>query len=266
MPHTTHSSQLETEAIKSTITHLQENWLIHSKEESDYGVDLILEKIDSNAPTSEFICVQIKATDSAFENGVQLSEFPVSRINYALMLNVPFFVFYTSNLSKETKFVCLQKYVETKLNNTCPNWKNLETVTISFPDENDLRSNEKKIFDIIQEDKFKKTGVKFLMCYELLVLYSQQIVSGEHQYGRNCAELVEKIINMPSFMYRYGFAIRKEYVNLQDLPRLFTDIAAKNSVSSEEQERIEECKVWFMEIKYNFLLADAEKSVTALPY
>jgi hypothetical protein len=62
-------------------------------EERDYGIDLQLERFDSDDATGDFIFVQVKGTDKAFKENVQLSGFPVDTVNYALMFDVPFFLF-----------------------------------------------------------------------------------------------------------------------------------------------------------------------------
>lgn len=96
------------------------DWLVRSLEERDYGIDLQLERYARDDATGDFIFVQVKGKESAFMDAVQLS-LTVETINYALMFDVPFFVFHTSNASKATKIVWLQKYVETRLEHENPN-------------------------------------------------------------------------------------------------------------------------------------------------
>lgn len=120
MPKRIDTHRIDTKAVRTIFTHLNENWLVRSLEERDYGIDLQLERFDSDDATGDFIFVQVKGTDKAFKENVQLSGFPVDTVNYALMFDVPFFIFHTSNVSKQTKYVWLQNYVETRLEKDTP--------------------------------------------------------------------------------------------------------------------------------------------------
>lgn len=156
MPKRIETHRIDTKAVRTIFTHLNENWLVRSLEERDYGIDLQLERFDLDDATGDFIFVQVKGTDKAFKENVQLSGFPVDTVNYALMFDVPFFIFHTSNASKQTKYVWLQNYVETRLEKDTPQWKTQDSVTIYFPEENNLESNDSKIAEIIKKTNLEK--------------------------------------------------------------------------------------------------------------
>lgn len=193
MPKRIETHRIDTKAIRTIFTHLNENWLVRNLEERDYGVDLQLERFDLNDATGDFIFVQVKGTDKKFKKTVKLSSFPVDTIKYALMFDVPFFIFHTSNTSQQTKYVWLQNYVETRLEKDNPHWKNQKSVTIYFPKENDLQANDSKITDIIKNDKLKKMGVKFLAIYESLKFHSESVLSGQTAVAIGCAIEARKL-------------------------------------------------------------------------
>lgn len=171
--------QTDTKSIRNIIMQLDENWLIRNLDERDYGIDLTLERFDGMNATGDFILVQAKGTDAGFDEEIKLSNFPTKTIWYSQLFNIPFFVFYTSNKSGQTYFVWLQKYANTKLIRTTPDWKSQAGVTIYFPDENNLKDNKQKIIDIIRKDKDKKIGLDFLATFESIKLHSQSVLSGE---------------------------------------------------------------------------------------
>ncbi|WP_261521689.1 DUF4365 domain-containing protein [Burkholderia multivorans] len=259
MPKRIQTHRIDTKAVRNIFTHLHEDWLVRSLEERDYGIDLQLERFNGNDATGDFIFSQVKGTDDAFGDEVKLSGFPVDTINYALMFNVPFFVFHTSNASKATKFVWLQKYAETKLEKTTPRWKDQDSVTIYFPEENDLESNDRKIIEIIHKDKLTKVGVKFLASYESLSLHSHSVTSsmGEVGVANYCAMEVENIIKMFPFIREYGAVLDgSEYSDLLYLPSVYKDIAQKAQVAQDDRKYISRCLNWLLEIKVNFLHSD----------
>ncbi|WP_162557243.1 DUF4365 domain-containing protein, partial [Proteus mirabilis] len=127
---------VETEAIK--IVHNQipsKNWVLRSIGERDYGSDFMIELFDNKESTGDCFFVQSKGTEKTFTEDVKIS-FPVNTIKYAMLFNVPFFLFYTSITSKQTKFIWLQKYTNLVLNEK--NWEDKKSITIYFPEENDL--------------------------------------------------------------------------------------------------------------------------------
>jgi hypothetical protein len=207
--------------------------------------------------TGDFIFVQVKGTDDAFKEKVQLSGFPVDTVNYALMFDVPFFLFHTSNTSKQTKFVWLQKYVEARLEKDTPKWRSQDSVTIYLPEENDLQSNDSKIVKIIKRDKLRKVGVKFLAIYESLVLHSEASLDGEVDAASGCAVEAKNIQKFSSFIEEYrGTVLDGSYADFINLPAVYQNIASTSKIDSADRETVQ-CAIDFLEgIKVAFLSQD----------
>ncbi|WP_353230828.1 DUF4365 domain-containing protein [Pseudomonas qingdaonensis] len=257
MPKRIETHRIDTKAVRTIFTHLSEHWLVRSLEERDYGIDLQLERFDSDDATGDFIFVQVKGTDSAFDEDVKQS-FPVETINYALMFDVPFFVFHTSNKSKETKFVWLQKYVELKLEPGNSDWKSQGHVTINFPKENDLQSNDEKISEIIKKDKSRKVGVKFLADYEALSLHEGSVSSaGQYAVATACATLVRKLYKLSSFIDDQRSSSHFEgYTEFNSLAEAFDNIASQNEIDEADSDTLRAGMQFLSDIKLAFLSAD----------
>jgi hypothetical protein len=256
MPRRIETHRIDTKAVRTIFTHLNEHWLVRSLEERDYGIDLQLERFDSDDATGDFIFVQVKGTDKLFKESVQMS-FPVETINYALMFDVPFFLFHTSNTSKETKFVWLQKYVETKLEQDNSGWRSQGHVTIYFPEENDLQKNDSKIADIIRKDKLRKVGVKFLADYEALSLHADSVLLGEVEVAKGCAILARKLHKLSSFVKeQMASAPTEGYLDFNTLPAAFDNIANIGLIDSADKETVELALRFLKAIKVTFLSGD----------
>lgn len=257
MPKRIETHRIDTKAVRTIFTHLNENWLVRSLEERDYGIDLQLERFDSDDATGDFIFVQVKGTDSAFKEKVQLSGFPVDTINYALMFDVPFFLFHTSNTSKQTKFVWLQKYVEVRLEKDTPKWKTQDSVTIYFPDENDLESNDSKIAEIIQRDKLRKVGVKFLASYESLKLHSGSVLGGEVGVASGCAIEARKLQKLSSFIAEHKGSVQDgSYTDFNSLPAAYDNVFHTSKIDSADRETINSAMIFLEGVKISFLNQD----------
>jgi hypothetical protein len=226
---------IDTKAIRTVIGQLSHDWLIRNLDERDYGIDLTLERFNNEVPTGDFILLQIKGTDTKFSEDVKLSGFPVKTIQYSLLFNIPFFVVHVSNASNKAYFVWLQKYAETKLPRTTKDWQDQDTVTIYFPSENDLKNNNDKVIDIIDKDKSKKTGVKFLSYYDSLCLHSGSVVTGEYAVGKYCADVCWRIASMKSFVNRYSAILPDDgKPNINQLGNIYHDISQSLNITSED--------------------------------
>lgn len=245
--------QIDTKAIRNILNHLDENWLVRNLEERDYGIDLTLERFSGEAATGDFILSQVKGTDAPFGKTVSLSGFPTKTIIYSQLFNIPFFVFYTSNKSGKTKFIWLQKYAEVKLPRTTPGWLSQESVTLCFPEDNDLSENKEKIIDIIEKDKSKKIGVKFLSLYEQLAFHSENIVLGQFAVGEYCHKVCQSLSMMTAFIKRYSNIQNGEKINVFNLGDCYRDIAENLAISSEESQFISEQLELLSEVKRSFL-------------
>lgn len=258
MPKRIETHRIDTKAVRTIFTHLNENWLVRSLEERDYGIDLQLERFDSDDATGDFIFVQVKGTDSAFGEKVKLSGFPVDTINYALMFDVPFFLFHTSNASKQTKFVWLQKYVEARLEKDNSKWKLQDSVTIYFPEENDLESNDSKITEIIKRDKLRKVGVKFLASYESLKLHSRSVIDGEVDVASGCAIEARKLHKLSSFIAEHKKSVHEgSFTDFNSLPAAYDNIFNISKIDSADMETINLAMEFLEGIKIAFLTQDS---------
>ena len=258
MPKRIETHRIDTKAVRTIFTHLNEHWLVRSLDERDYGIDLQLERFDLDDATGDFIFVQVKGTDAEFKESIKLNGFPVETINYALMFDVPFFLFHTSNTSKQTKFVWLQKYVELKLDSDTPNWKSQGSVTIHFPGENDLQSNDEKIADIIRREKLRKIGVKFLASYEALMLHGQSVIEGgQIGVAQGCASLARKLHRLSSFIKEYKVLVYEGgYTDFNSLPAAFDHINAAGKVDSADRDTVISALKFLRGVKDAFLSQD----------
>ncbi|ALK96606.1 DUF4365 domain-containing protein [Massilia sp. WG5] len=258
MPKRIETHRIDTKAVRHIFTHLNEHWLVRSLDERDYGIDLQLERYDMDDATGDFIFVQVKGTDAEFKDSVKLGGFPVDTINYALMFDVPFFLFHTSNASKQTKFVWLQKYVELKLDRDTPNWKSQDSVTIYFPDENDLQSNDDKIADIIRREKLRKVGVKFLADYEALALHGRSVIAdGQIGVAQGCASLARRLLKLSSFIEEYRYLVQEgDYADFSTLPSAFDNINTVGKVDSADRDTVISAMKFLKGVKDAFLSQD----------
>ena len=258
MPKRIETHRIDTKAVRTIFTHLHENWLVRNLEERDYGIDLQLERFDSDEATGDFIFVQVKGTDTEFKENVKLSNFPVDTVNYALMFDVPFFIFHTSNTSKQTKYVWLQNYVETRLEKDTPHWKTQDSVTIYFPKDNNLESNDYKITKIIKQDKLKKVGVKFLATYESLKFHSDSVLNGQITVANSCAIESRKLQKLSSFINEHKeFVTKGSYTDFNTLHEAYDNITNTSEINSADKETISSAMNFLEEIKSIFLHQDA---------
>lgn len=257
MPKRIETHRIDTKAVRTIFTHLNENWLVRNLDERDYGIDLQLERFDLEHATGDFIFVQVKGTDGAFGDTVQLSGFPVDTIKYALMFDVPFFLFHTSNASKQTKFVWLQKYVEARLEKDTNNWKTQDTVTIYFPEENDLQTNDSKVTEIINKDKLRKLGVKFLASYESLKLHSCAVLGGEVGVAIGCAIEARRLQKMSKFIDEHKEVVFEgNFVDFNNLPTAYDNIANSLKIDLPDRQTIESAMNFLDGVKFSFLNQD----------
>jgi len=251
--------KIDTKAIRKIFTQLDENWLVRNLDERDYGIDLTLERFNDENATGDFIFVQVKGTQSEFNSNFSLSGFPTKTIEYSLLFDVPFFVFYTSLQSNQTKFIWLQKYVNLKLENTTTQWQEQNTVTLYFPINNDLETNIDKITNIIIQEKSKKYGVEYLSLLEQLKLHSGSVEVGQYAVSSYCIELIDKINKLDLFinMYSEYFGASSDYtyedINLSLLKSTYYDISVSNSITSTQVHIIQKQLKLLEMVKVEFL-------------
>lgn len=249
--------RIDTNAVRQVQTQFDENWIIRTQEDRDYGIDLTIERFEGENATGDFIFAQVKGTDSEFGDNVQLSGFPTKTILYSQLFNVPFFIFYTSCKSEKTQFVWLQKYADIKLIRTTPEWKNQGKVTIYFPTENDLKTNKQKIIEIVKKDKEKKLGVKFLSIYESLKFHSKSVLLGMTPVAEYCHEASKSLLSLKHFISSYTIEIPDEgAVNIYKLSDTYQDIYETNIITTENENIIHTQIELLEKVKLAFLNDD----------
>lgn len=178
-PKRTETHRIDTRAVRSLLQHLPEDWLVRSLEERDYGVDLQIEIFKGDLPTGRVALIQVKGRRESFGPGaVSLGNFPTKTVEYAALFSAPFFVFHTSIEDNRTHFVWLQKYAETKLVDTTPNWRDQDSVTLYFPPANLLQANSEKIEQILIRHALQKDCFTYLGCCEWLQRHIDQVAHG----------------------------------------------------------------------------------------
>ncbi|NRB63196.1 MAG: DUF4365 domain-containing protein [Saprospiraceae bacterium] len=193
LPKRSKSHKIDEKSIHLIQTKLNDDWIVRNQEGTDYGIDLQLERY-GEIPTGDFIFVQVKGTEKEFDGDVKLSNFPVKTINYSLLFSIPFFVFYTSITSKKVRYVWLQKYVELNLDKNNPDWKKQSTVTIEFPEENDIDININKIISISNNEKRIKIAHKYVMLYERFYEFHKKLLGGDLGAAKICHGLLNHMI------------------------------------------------------------------------
>lgn len=213
--------------------------MLRSIDERDYGTDFMIEIFENCNPTGDCFFVQSKGTVSSFDETVKLS-FPVKTIKYALLFNVPFFIFYTSIPSSETKYIWLQKYVEIHLNNKNQKWQQQESVTITFPEENDLSSNIEKVNELLTNHRATSQSLAFLKVYEELQFHANNVLSGEFGVGHTCAIYCYKLVKL-NCLIKYltsNTCVNAEKIRILDMKDAFKEIAASNVIDHENRKVI----------------------------
>ncbi len=180
---------------------------------------------------------------------------------------MPFFVFYTSLKSNQTKFIWLQKYVNLKLENTTTQWQEQDTVTLYFPIANDLENNIDKITNIIRQEKSKKYGVEYLSLLEQLKLHSGSVQVKQYAVSKYCMELIDKIKKLDLFIQMYSeyFGTSSNYsykdIDLELLENTYNDILKSELITSAQTDVIElQLKLLEM-VKVEFLQSDMMEEI-----
>jgi len=195
LPKRSLSHQIETKSINQVRALLEPDYLVRFQDERDYGIDLHIERCNNSKLTGDVFYAQVKGTEEEFGDKVVLSGFSVQTLNYACLFSVPFFLFYTSVTSAQTKFVWLQKYVDFHLKRYHRNFQEQKTVTIEFPRENDLQSNKERIVEIVREEKLIKNAHAFMMPYRRLLYSYGSIRNSPVDSAKVCIHSIVKIVD-----------------------------------------------------------------------
>lgn len=253
----------ETEAKKIVNNQIpSDKWVLRSIDERDYGTDFMIEIFENSNPTGDCFFVQSKGTVSSFDETVKLS-FPVKTIKYALLFNVPFFIFYTSIPSNETKYIWLQKYVEIHLNNKNQKWQQQESVTITFPEENDLSSNIEKVNELLMNHRATSQSLAFLKVYEELVFHAKNVLSGEFGVGHTCVIYCYKLVKL-NWLINYlasNTCVNIERMNIFNMKDAFEEIASTNIIDNENRNVITEQLKLLRELKQIIISTESREEL-----
>lgn len=185
LPKRTQQHRTETDSLSQLREHLGTDWVFRDHSERDYGIDVHIEYFDGDWPTGLVLYGQLKGTTGIFLEPTRLSGFPTKTANYANLFNIPFFVFYASLANKITKFVWLQEYL--RLNIRYSQLSEQESITIVFPEENDLNeAGKQKILGILKQQHTAKAGLMFLTYYERLLQRVEALAVGNTSSAKSC--------------------------------------------------------------------------------
>ena len=244
----------------------EEGWIVREQNERDYGIDLHVERFEESMPTGDLIFIQLKGTQKEFEKKVKLQNFGVKTINYALLFNVPFFVFYVSIKTEEVKYVWLQEYADLILDKENQKWRDQDTVTIRFPYENDMDTymGMKKIIAISSFEKRIKMAHKYVMLYEHFCVFNKALGEGDKNAAKVCLEILYKLQKNEAIKEFGGGAMlardeagKKAYIT--KCMSIYESIA-RNGVVSDDEIKFLKHLVQSLEIgKQNALNMEMEK-------
>ncbi|WP_454828076.1 DUF4365 domain-containing protein [Pseudoxanthomonas wuyuanensis] len=205
LPQRTDTHRIDTRAVRTLLHHLPDDWLVRGLEERDYGVDLQIELFKGDIPTGRIALIQVKGKRDSFgKDEVALSGFPTKTIEYASLFSAPFFVFHTSVADNQTYFVWLQKYADTKLVDTTPDWRSQDSVTLYFPSTNRLDSNTKKIERILTLHALRKDCFTFVGCCEWLDRHIDEVLRGNMSAMQPALNQIDRIRQLdPDFHDNY---------------------------------------------------------------
>ncbi len=237
LPERVRKHKIETLAVRRVITSVPIDWLIRSLEERDYGIDLMFEIFNESYPTGRIAFVQSKGRDKSFEfadDEIKLGNFPVKTVAYALRLRDPFFVFYTSIDDKKTVFVWLQRYVSLRLAQDSPQWRKQDSVTLYFPQGNDLATNGNKIEDLLRDEQKHDQTFEFLRWSRWLKLHINSVLSDEYDVAQSALEDIENLKACNAIIE--DLLVSPVGENLAEVTVTLQEIAASRKVTQDQDE------------------------------
>lgn len=243
-PTRTEPHRTENKAIRHILNSISEDWLIRGLDERDYGIDLMFEVFNGKHATGRMAFVESKGTEEKFKKNDQgeiiLNGFPTKTINYALKIRTPFFAFYTSNATRETYFIWLQRYAITKLSQATSKWKEQETNTLYFPKENSL-SNHKKIEKILLSEQTHSQLPEFLRNSRPLKDRLGFILLGNLEEAEGACRHASAICSCPAvFEFLKGHPYEIDYVELTTTLREILETNILNQDNKDYLKEVEE--------------------------
>lgn len=251
-PQRGHTHRVDTLAFRKLLNHLHVDWVVRSMEERDYGIDLQLEIFDGSYPTGSIVFAQLKGTDKSFAEEPSF-QFPVKTLLYAELFNAPFFLFRTSIRDDRTRFIWLQKFIETKISDSSPNWRKQEHVLVSLPDGNDLASDPARFLKLAREPVRQQQALQFLRIEYDLALHAPSVLSGEYTDGFRCSSEAKKLEQLKEFIVGGEWEGEADYRILCELYSYFDDIALKGGVDAQQEKYVKMCLGIMDTIKITYL-------------
>lgn len=247
------SHRTDTEAFRKLLNHLHVDWIVRSMEERDYGIDLQLEIFDGYNPTGSLIFGQLKGTKKSFSEEKSF-QFPVKTLLYAELFSTPFFLFRTSTSDNKTRFIWLQKFIETKLSDASPEWRKQKNVDVSMPEKNDLAANPSRFLRLAMEPVRQRQALEFLRVEHNLTLHTESVLTGEYAQGFFCSTEAKKLSQLKLFITGSEWQGEEDYATLCKLYEHFDVIAMSSRVSPENERYVRECLDIIENIKIAYLV------------
>jgi hypothetical protein len=244
--------RVDTQAFRMLLSHLDIDWVVRSMEERDYGIDLQIEIFDGANPTGTLVFGQLKGTGGPFADEPSF-QFPVKTLLYAEMFSAPFFLFRTSIHDGQTRFIWLQKFIETKVPELHPKWRTQGSIVVSMPEGNDLVKNKERFLRLAKEQIRERQALQFLRIEFNLALHGESVLNGEHAVGKFCSMEAKQLRQLREFLLGSEFQGEEDYKNLCELSTHFEDIANVNSISQGQREEVENCLEIMERIKIAYL-------------
>jgi hypothetical protein len=141
----------------------------------------------------------------------------------------------------------LQKYTQFYLDKNNPKWKSQKTITIEFPDENDLESNIQKIISISNKEKRIKVAHRYLMLFERLLEFNKKLTNGDSKAAKVCKTIFYEIVKIGG-LEEFGGKLflapdensRKE--KIISLFMLYEKVEKSNKITEQEIQEIKICE------------------------
>lgn len=251
-PQRVDSHRTDTEAFRKLLNHLHVDWVVRSMEERDYGIDLQLEIFDGSNPTGSLIFGQLKGTKNSFSEE-KTFQFPVKTLLYAELFSTPFFLFRTSTSDNKTRFIWLQKFIETKLSDASPEWRTQKDVNVSMPEDNDLAANPSRFLRLAMDPVRQRQALEFLRVEHNLTLHTKSVLTGEYKQGFYCSTEAKKLTQLKLFITGSEWQGEEDYATLCKLYEHFDDIAINSRVSAENGIYVSQCLDIIENIKIVYL-------------
>ena len=251
-PQRSPTHQIDTVAFRRLLSHLQPDWLVRSMEERDYGIDLQLELFDGCNPTGVMAFGQLKGTEKSFEIEPDF-QFPVRTFLYAELFNAPFFLFRTSIADNKTRFIWLQKFIDTELTSKKPAWRTKGKILVSMPEENDLSANPERFIKLARNQLREQQALKFLRIESVLALHAPSVMIGQYQVATCCSKEAKKMEELRDFIIDEDMEGEEKFKKLQKLFIYFDEIAIKNKIDAKGKKYIDACLDIMNTIKLTYL-------------